>query len=536
MSSCLAGRFSIVVGEGSWLDLHMLRMGNRPAFFVSGRQALNLTSVISSKTGRRLVRVIANSHRGRHAPVRLFQQSFIFSRNPVHPVCFAIFPQTVHGKSENPISTILPYISPKERNATMNCPKCNSPLAADATSCPVCNTPVRPMSQASESASQQTFQQASPAHQNEQQQPGAIPPKEKVQAKSCCPTVKKYGLLGVIGLFVLIVCLCLFAGNDGKKEYEKGKEASYLQANKTAAHYYKKAAKKGNTDAMIELGRCYEHGWGVPKDKYEAVEWVRKAAEKGNAQAMSHLGYYYKEGDLVPQNIDESRKWYRCAVEVWQKAAEKGDANAMQRLGVYYWEEEDREEARKWYRAAANTLEKAAEKGDTDAMHELSVLYGITYGEKAKSFNWCRKAAEKGNVDAMREIALEYSLGIGHMGLTKDEREAYKWNRKAAEKGDASAMFFIGLAYAEGEVVEENQKEAIKWYRKAAKKGDVGAMYHMGLQYENGEGVDLNTKEAIKWYRKAAEEGDVSGKGRLEKLAQQGYEEAQKALDSLAAD
>lgn len=419
----------------------------------------------------------------------------------------------------------------------MNCPKCNSPLAADATSCPVCNTPVQPMSQASEGASQQTFQQASPAHQNDQQQPGTIPPKEKVQAMPYCSAVKKYGLLAVAGLFVLIVCLCLFTGSDGKKEYEKGKEAGHLQAYKTAAYYYKVAAKKGNTDAMKELGTCYEYGWGVDKDSFEAVKWYRKAAEKGNAQAMSYLGYCYEKGDIVPQNINESEKWYRKAFETWQKAAEKGDPNAMESLGARYKNGEgvpkDFEEAEKWYRLASNTLEKAAEKGNIEAMYKLSSLYEYIYGDEDKAFKWCCMAAEKGNVEAIEYIALSYSTDFGRMGLRKNENEAFKWWLRAAEKGNANAMFHLGSAYSTGEVVEENQKEAVRWYRKAAEKGSVSAMFSLGLLYEYGEGVDISTKEAVKWYRKGAEEDDVSCTGRLRKIAQKGYPDALKALEYL---
>lgn len=419
----------------------------------------------------------------------------------------------------------------------MKCSRCNLPLTAGATVCPACGTPVQPMSQTSEGASQQTFQQASPAHQNDQQQPGTIPPKEKVQAMPYCSAVKKYGLLAVAGLFALIVCLCLFTGSDGKKEYEKGKEAGHLQAYKTAAYYYKVAAKKGNTDAMKELGTCYEYGWGVDKDSFEAVKWYRKAAEKGNAQAMSYLGYCYEKGDIVPQNINESEKWYRKAFETWQKAAEKGDPNAMESLGARYKNGEgvpkDFEEAEKWYRLASNTLEKAAEKGNIEAMYKLSSLYEYIYGDEDKAFKWCCMAAEKGNVEAIEYIALSYSTDFGRMGLRKNENEAFKWWLRAAEKGNANAMFHLGSAYSTGEVVEENQKEAVRWYRKAAEKGSVSAMFSLGLLYEYGEGVDISTKEAVKWYRKGAEEDDVSCTGRLRKIAQKGYPDALKALEYL---
>lgn len=74
VSSCLAGRFSVRLGSRFLAGPSCMRMGNRPAFFVSGFQALNLISAFSSKSGRCLVRRIANSPEAANAPVRLFQQ------------------------------------------------------------------------------------------------------------------------------------------------------------------------------------------------------------------------------------------------------------------------------------------------------------------------------------------------------------------------------------------------------------------------------------------------------------------------------
>ena len=41
-----------------------------------------------------------------------------------------------------------------------------------------------------------------------------------------------------------------------------------------------RAANMGNTDAMMNLGHCYEHGDGIPRDVNKAHEWYQKYKNK----------------------------------------------------------------------------------------------------------------------------------------------------------------------------------------------------------------------------------------------------------------
>ena len=50
-----------------------------------------------------------------------------------------------------------------------------------------------------------------------------------------------------------------------------------------------KAAEQGDADAQNYLGWMYSHGYGVPKNKAEAVKWYRKAAEQGDSDAKRAL-------------------------------------------------------------------------------------------------------------------------------------------------------------------------------------------------------------------------------------------------------
>ena len=60
-----------------------------------------------------------------------------------------------------------------------------------------------------------------------------------------------------------------------------------------AVEWYTKAAENGNTDAMYNLGLCFEHADGVEQDLSKAVEWHTKAVEKGHSGARKNLSYIF---------------------------------------------------------------------------------------------------------------------------------------------------------------------------------------------------------------------------------------------------
>ena len=53
--------------------------------------------------------------------------------------------------------------------------------------------------------------------------------------------------------------------------------------------FFEKSADLGNTDAMYNLGMCYEQGNGVTKDLSKAREWYTKAAAQGSEDAKTKL-------------------------------------------------------------------------------------------------------------------------------------------------------------------------------------------------------------------------------------------------------
>jgi len=85
-------------------------------------------------------------------------------------------------------------------------------------------------------------------------------------------------------------------------------------------------AEQGNAEAQFNLGRLYDRGRGVPKDKQEAVRWYRRAAMQGDTFAQNALGDSYWEGMGVPKDDREAVWW-------WRLAADKGFVPAQHSLG-----------------------------------------------------------------------------------------------------------------------------------------------------------------------------------------------------------
>lgn len=58
---------------------------------------------------------------------------------------------------------------------------------------------------------------------------------------------------------------------------------------KKAQEYYRIAAERGDSTAMLCIGIQYENGWGVPVDHEQGMVWLKKAADHGNEMAIQIL-------------------------------------------------------------------------------------------------------------------------------------------------------------------------------------------------------------------------------------------------------
>ncbi|KAK7042293.1 hypothetical protein R3P38DRAFT_3178857 [Favolaschia claudopus] len=70
--------------------------------------------------------------------------------------------------------------------------------------------------------------------------------------------------------------------------------------------------------AIYEVGQCFFHGWGIPKDQKMGVSYYMVAARMGDADAQMDLGFCLANGKGAKKDRKEAAKWYRAAVKQGQ--------------------------------------------------------------------------------------------------------------------------------------------------------------------------------------------------------------------------
>ena len=77
----------------------------------------------------------------------------------------------------------------------------------------------------------------------------------------------------------------------------------------------KEMAESGKVQAMYDVGKLYERGRGVNKNRIKAAEWFQKAALSGHASAQARLGILYFEGRGVNQDYNKALRLLNAAAK-----------------------------------------------------------------------------------------------------------------------------------------------------------------------------------------------------------------------------
>jgi TPR repeat protein len=126
----------------------------------------------------------------------------------------------------------------------------------------------------------------------------------------------------------------------GIDEYNNAIKAYKETDHESAILWYKKAAEKGNIDAMFNLGNMYFknelpynssditydliHNDNVTHKRYvESYKWYKAAADLGNEKGMYSVGVAYLEGYGVNIDVKEARKWFQKSLDNGCQEAKK---------------------------------------------------------------------------------------------------------------------------------------------------------------------------------------------------------------------
>ena len=229
---------------------------------------------------------------------------------------------------------------------------------------------------------------------------------------------------------------------------------------KSAMDFFRKAADGGDDWAMYRLGQFY-----YQKNPAMSAIWHKKAATRGNADAMAAIGECYLLGHGVSKDLSLGFQW--C-----ERGHKAGSLHATANLGTCLnngWG------IRKNQQKALKLFRQAADAGVAIAMANVSTAYEFGRGvdrDPKKAVSWLKKAANAGDVTSMMILGKKYAYGSNEHGIRQDNRESALLFFKASQAGNGQAMGILSAFYWDGRGVPQNRLLAYHWANKGAGLGD----------------------------------------------------------------
>jgi TPR repeat protein len=194
------------------------------------------------------------------------------------------------------------------------------------------------------------------------------------------------------------------AGSSRRALYQLGRAYAANRQLPEAIAAWRRAAEKGSTSAMVELGVLYGTGSGVAMDEAQARKLFERAAEAGNPRGISNLAALGGSGGV---SSDPAR-----ARELLAKAAET-NAEAQYQLGLMLAEGTG---GPKDDTAARNLFEKAAAQNHPGALTQMGAFAQEGRGgpkDRSAAKAYYERAAALGDEDARKALKrMECPLAI----------------------------------------------------------------------------------------------------------------------------
>jgi TPR repeat protein len=190
---------------------------------------------------------------------------------------------------------------------------------------------------------------------------------------------------------------CKIAANSSRRAlYQLGRAYAANKQLPEAIAAWRRAADKGSTSAMVELGVLYGTGAGVARDEAQARKLFERAAQAGNPRGVSNLAALgggassdpararellskgaesnaeaqYQLGMMLAEGNGGARD-DTAARALFEKAAAQNHPGALERMGAFAQEgrggPKDSDAAKAYY-------QRAAALGDEDAKKALERL------------------------------------------------------------------------------------------------------------------------------------------------------------------
>ncbi len=328
---------------------------------------------------------------------------------------------------------------------------------------------------------------------------------------------------------------------EGTAKVEKNPERAFP--------FVEKAAKMGNSEAVLRYALMKFVGIGTAKKARDALPYLEKEANKGNEKASLLLADYWL-------NYADKEKSPVKALQYLEPLVKKGNEEALYKAGLAYQMDSDVQDEKK----ARELILKSAELG----YHNAEIVM-LNYANRdiialkspeniANLRRWIRVNAEKGESNAQNLLGLDLITGfIGPLkdGYQLNEEEGVMWLTRSVDSGNRNGMLYLtdyylsknsketfrkavyllrnvtlkgnviaqrklgdimmqGRIVGEDEDPKENLDAGMRLLMNAAEAGEVGALERVGALLITGYYFDKDVEQAVKFLEEAAEKGSVN--------------------------
>ncbi|MFN8655089.1 MAG: serine/threonine-protein kinase [Candidatus Obscuribacterales bacterium] len=279
--------------------------------------------------------------------------------------------------------------------------------------------------------------------------------------------------------------------------FELGRNFEEKGDDEQAFVYYMRAAEKGHPAAQYLVGRGFFYGFGAERSLEGAIHWYRKAAREGVVNAMVELFrclMYFDDPDAMAE-----------AHAVITAAAQTGYAPAQHEVGHCFkfgtFGQKSAGEALAWY-------SKAAEQQYPPSLLALGNFYlrgEVVAQDEATAVQFFRAAAEQDYEPAAYQL---YECYLDGAGVKQSMSSAIKWLDKAASAGYGPALLKFDYYYRYGKILEQDLERADQYRQEAFRRAHREDLYEHGMML-----VDKGKRQdAVPYFEQAAEEGHEKAK------------------------
>jgi len=122
-------------------------------------------------------------------------------------------------------------------------------------------------------------------------------------------------------IILTLICALAFANTHGQTDDPDLQLALKGKYTEAFSGFKKRCDTKKDAYACGMTAYFYDRGFGVEKNKKNAIEYYKKGCLLNDADSCTILGYYYYKGENLPKDISKAKEMLEKACKLGSKDA-----------------------------------------------------------------------------------------------------------------------------------------------------------------------------------------------------------------------